>query len=257
MKRIKKILFVLGLLVLCTGCTINYDLEIKESEIIENIVVNDTITLGRTSKDILDTYNTWMPVYDNIDNPDLIQDSDDNDGKVDGIPYHQKSKKEITDGYSLTYKYTYPIGEFNHANSVKLAFGRPNFYDGGSYINIRTDNINALCNYDYFESLVVKIKVDLDTYTVEKNNAHKVKGNTYTWKLDRSNCNNSVISMTLNKNNNVVVSTTSASGNGGNRRHGNGLNGYVLYIFLGIVVLVIILGYRWFNQVKERENGVD
>ena len=86
-------------LALCTGCTINYDLEIKESQIIEEIDVNDILINGRTSDDILKNYNSWMPVYDNIDNPDLIQDSDDNDGKIEGIPYHEKSITKISDGY--------------------------------------------------------------------------------------------------------------------------------------------------------------
>ena len=256
MKRIKKILLVLVLCALCSGCTIKYDLEIGESQVIENIVVNDTMILERTNNDILEMYNTWMPVYDNIDNPDLIQDRDDDDGKIDGIPYHEKAITKIDSGYKHTYTYTYPINDFNHANSFKLAFGKPSFYVGGNYINLRTDNENVLCNYDYFESLQVNIKVDLNTYTVEKNNANRVKGNVYTWNLNRNNCHNSVISMTLNRSNNTVVTTTTSSSSV-SREKTNWLDNYVLYIFLGIMVLIVILGYRWFMNMKERDNRVD
>ena len=257
MKRIKNVLLVLMIFVLCSGCTIKYDLEIKEFEVVENITVNDTIIDGRNENDILNDYKSWMPVYDNIDNPDLIQDSDDDGGKIEGIEYHEKNITKIDNGYKHTYSYTYPIKDFSHANSLKLAFGKPSFYDGGNYINLRTDNENVLCNYSYFETMQVNIKVDTNTYKVEKNNANRVKGNVYTWSLNRDNCHDSVISMTLNKINNTVITTTTSSNNGNGKKNTNGLNNYVLYIFLGIMALVIFLGYRWFNKMKERDNGVD
>ena len=258
MKRIKKLLFVFLMIGICSGCTIKYDLEIKENEVIEKIIVDDVEMAGRTSNDILNTYNSWMPVYDNVDNPDLIQDSDDDEGKIAGIEYHNKSKVKTEDGYRLNYNYTYPIDEFKHANSMKLAFGSPSFYNASDYINLRTNNVNALCNYDYFESLQVNIKVDLSTYKVRQSNAHKVKGNVYTWNLNQSNCGKSVISLTLDKINKTVVKTTTVKGNtNGNKKKSNGLDSYVLYIFLIIMIGVIIYGYRWFNQMKERDNGVD
>ena len=95
MKRIKKLLFVFLIIGICSGCTIKYDLEIKENEVIEKIMVDDVEMAGRTSNDILNTYNSWMPVYDNIDNPDLIQDSDDDEGKIAGIEYHNKSRLKL------------------------------------------------------------------------------------------------------------------------------------------------------------------
>ena len=257
MKRIKGIIFALVLVLLCSGCQVKYNLEINESEIIENIMVNDTLINGRSSKSILSEYNSWMPVYDNIEDPDLIRDSDDNGGKISGIEYHEKSITNINNGYYYTYKYTYPINKFSHANSLRLAFGKPIVYDGGSYINLRTNNENALCNYDYFESLQVNIKVDLNKYTVSNNNAHKINGSTYTWNLNRNNCNDSIISLTLNKINNSTFVTTTSSNNGNTQKSSRGLDNYVLYIFLGIMVIVIILGYRWFMNMKERDNGVD
>ena len=257
MKRIKRILFILVIALLCSGCTVKYNLEIKESEIIENIIVNDTFIEGRTSSDILNDYNSWMPVYDNIDNPDLIRDSDDEGGKIDGIEYHEKNITNINNGYYHTYKYTYPINRFSHANSLKLAFGKPIVYDGGSYLNLRTDNQNVLCNYDYFESLQVNIKVDLDKYTVSNHNAHRVSGSTYTWNLNRNNCNNSIISLTLNKKSNNTSAITTTKRNNEVDKNNKGLDNYVLYIFLGVMVLVIIFGYRWFMNMKERDNGVD
>jgi len=254
MKRIK-ILFVLVIVCLCSGCTINYDLEIKDKEIIENIMVTDTKIGSRDDNGILSDYNTWMPVYDNVQDDGLITDGDS--GKIDGIEYHEKSINRINNGYYHTYKYTYPIDKFNHANSLRLAFGKPNFYDGGSYINLRTNSENVLCNYDYFESMQVNIKVDLSVYSVEQSNADRVRGNTYTWNLNRNNCNDGGISLTLNKISNTSVSTTATSRSNNRDRNSGGLDNYVLYIFLGIMVLVIIFGYRWFNKIKDRGNMMD
>ena len=198
-----------------------------------------------------------MPVYDNIDSADLILDDNDAGIKIDGIEYHEKTINRINNGYYHTYKYTYPINEFNHANSLRLAFGKPSFYDGGSYINIRTNNENGLCNYDYFESMQVNIRVDLSVYSVEQSNADNVNGSTYTWNLNRNNCNDSGISLTLNKISNTSVSTTTTSRSDNENKSSVGLNNYVLYIFLGIMVLVIIFGYRWFNKMKDRGNMMD
>ena len=268
MKRIKKVVFIIVILGLCSGCTIKYNLEIRQNEVSENIMVSDSIVDGRTSEDIIDDYNYWIPVYNDINDPDLIMDGDDAGSKVNGVEYHEKTITQISNGYEHTYKYTYPIGRFNHANSLRLAYGNPNFYDGGSYINIRTNNENGLCNYSYFETMQVNIKVDLKVYKVKQSNAHSVNGNTYTWNLDRDNCDKSIISLTLDKiNNNAGNKTnstnvvTSASGRGttgaSNYQDNSSFTNYGLYILLVIIILVVIIGYVWFNKMKNRSNIMD
>lgn len=260
MKRIYKLLLVLVIFLVCSGCSINYNLDIKESEITENIIVNDTAINGRVSSDILKDYQTWMPVYNNIENSDLISDSDGegNLGKIDGIEYHEKTITTINNGYYLTYKYTYPIDKFNNANSIRLAYASPKVYNTSNYINIKTDDVNVLCRYAYFESLHVNITVDKNIYEVGQTNADKVNGDIYTWNLNRSNCDNSVISLTLNKKTNTSSSSsTSSSQSGPSNNKIVSLNNYVLYIFLGLIILIIILGYKWFNKMKNRENIVD
>ena len=258
MKRVYRLLVVLAICGLCSGCTINYNLEIKENEISENIIVNDTFINSRTSSDILNNYNSWMPVYDNIQNPDLIRDSDDDGGKIVGVEYHEKKITSINNGYYYTYKYIYPINRFSHANSLRLAFGKPSFYDGGSYINIKTNSENALCNYDYFESLQVNIKIDQDVYKVNQTNAHSINGNTYTWNLNRNNCNDSVISLTLDK----TIKTESddnpnPSDNDNKQNSNNNRDSYAMYIFLGIIIIIIIIGYILFNKMKVKGNSMD
>ena len=69
-----KLLFLIIILLMCTGCTIEYNINITESSIEETISVNYYITSTRTESDILKHYNTWYPVFVNfIDEGETIE----------------------------------------------------------------------------------------------------------------------------------------------------------------------------------------
>ena len=63
MKRINKLLVAFMLLFLCSGCSINYHIEITEDYVKETIKVNDIIKSDRTKNDILNQYQSWIPAY--------------------------------------------------------------------------------------------------------------------------------------------------------------------------------------------------
>ena len=54
----KKVLFLMILILInCTGCTIEYNINITKDNIKETIIVNDYITDTRTDNDIMTHYN--------------------------------------------------------------------------------------------------------------------------------------------------------------------------------------------------------
>ena len=68
MKRISKLFIAFILLSLCTGCTINYNLEITSDTVKESIEVTDTVINDRNKTQILKEYQRWIPAYIDADN---------------------------------------------------------------------------------------------------------------------------------------------------------------------------------------------
>lgn len=260
MKKISKIFISLILLSLCSGCTINYNIEITSDSVKENIEITDTETNGRNKTTILKEYNRWIPAY--IDTENDIATSYDSSVKSEEFEYHEKSIKELTNGYYYTYKYNYPIDKYSNAIATREAYQKRKFYIGDDYIIINTDNENLLCNYSYFENLKVSISVDPKVYKLNYTNADQKNSNTYIWNIDKNNCNNSEILLKLdiidNKNNDSIDKpNNNPNNNNSNKNNDSIINDYILYIFLVIIALLILLGYKWFNNFKEKNNNID
>ena len=62
--------------------------------------------------------------------------------------------------------------------------------------------------------------------------------------------------MTLDKNNPSFQSVPSSNDNNPPNENKKD-NSYILYIFLGILVLIIYFGYKCFLEFKEKNNNID
>ena len=105
MKRIKLLFLLILITITCTGCSVEYNINITKDNIEETIYVTDYISSDRTKREILNHYNMWYPTYVNfITNGESIEIEDFSE-KIDGIEYHDKSIIELNNGYKYTYKY--------------------------------------------------------------------------------------------------------------------------------------------------------
>lgn len=256
MKRINRLLVAFALLSLCTGCTINYNIEITKDSVNESIEVTDTITNNRSKNDILSEYQSWIPAYIDLGNGNAT--NYDSSIKNPDFEYHEKNIKELSNGYYYTYKYNYPIYKYENASATREAYAKRKFYIGSNYIIINTDKENLLCNYSYFEKLRVSITVDNEIYKLNYTNADEQKSNVYVWNLDKNNCQDSEIILKLD----ILDNSSSQNNNPNNSSSSNNSikkisNNYSLYIFLTILILIIFLGYKWFIKLKEENNNID
>lgn len=254
MKKIKLLFLTILIGTLCTGCTIEYNINITNNEIKEVINVTDQVSDIRSNSDILKHYNMWYPTFVNFIKKGETIEIEDFSKKVDGIEYHNKKINKINNGYKYTYDYTYDIGEYHDSYALANAFIETTIHEKNGSLVLRTSKENLLCQYDYFDSVKVNITIDPEIYKLNYTNTSNIRNNTYTWTLDRSNCNDSQIILTLDKNN---PSTQSTSSNNNNTNETKKDNSYVLYIFLGILVLIIYFGYKWFLEFKEKNNNID
>ena len=258
MKKNSLLFISILILITCTGCTVEYNINITESNIKETINIIDYESPNRTKQDILKQYNTWYPTFVNyMNNEDTIELENYNQ-KYNGIEYHQKEIKTLYNGYQYSYKYNYDIDDYHDAYTLAISYSDTTVYKRLDSLVLKTSNESFLCNYNYFDEAKINISVDPSVYKLNYTNAHNQKNNTYTWILNRNNCNDSQLVLTLdiiNKNNqNELPNNNSDIENITNSKQ---LNDYILYIFLGVILLIIYLGYKWFMKFKEKNNDID
>lgn len=202
---LKKILITCVLLVLFTGCTVNYNINLDDT-VKENI----NISLEENENKDIDIYSGEMNeplsfidainMYNNGINSVLSNQATDiygNVGKIKGTIYY-KTKIKSNPTYSLNMNSKFKLKDLEYLNSVKTCYEKFSVLNYGSYIDISTSNKN-MCFIDY--PILNKINVTIKTkYYVEDNNADKVENNFYIWTIDKSNYNNKYIYIKINKN---------------------------------------------------------
>jgi len=250
MKKLKLLILTILITTLCTGCTIEYNINITNDKIIEEINVTDTILNNRSKNDILTHYNMWYPTYVNFIKEGETIEIEGYDQKIDNIEYHNKNINEIDNGYKYTYKYTYPIEKYYDSYVLATTFIESTVHNNSETLVLRTSKENLLCQYDYFESVKVNINIDPEIYELNYTNSTNINNNTYTWILDKNNCNDSQVILTLNKKDlNIQSSSPTVT----QRKEKN----YMLYIFLVGILIIVFIGYKLFMKFKDKNNGID
>jgi len=248
MKKIRLLFLTIIITIVCTGCSIEYNINITEDNIEETIVVNDYITPSRTKNEILTHYNKWYPVFVNYITQGETIELGDFSEKAAGVKYYDKSINDINNGYRYTYKYTYDIDEYYDSFALATGYIETTVHENSNALVLKTDKENLLCGYDYFDSIKVNITIDSEVYKLNSTNTSNIKNNTYTWIFDRSDCNNSKILLTLDKINNDEIVDNKEDNK-------NIISEYALYIFLGALVILILIGYSTFKKIKAKNDN--
>lgn len=243
MKKWKNLWGIIIVLLLCTGCSIDYNLEITQENVKETIKVNDIVTNERSKETIYNEYNRWIPAYINSGTATNY----DSSIKSDKLEYHTKEIEELQNGYNYTYQFNYSLYKYADATAPREAFQKRKFYEGEDYIIINTDKTNLLCNYSYFDKLKVTINYDNTIYHVDYTNADKQSVNSLEWNLDKSNCNDSEILLKLNK-------VEKPSSQPQKEKKENTLEQYIFYIFLIVMIVIIYVGYRFFSKIAKQND---
>lgn len=258
MKKNKLLFISILILVTCTGCTVEYNINITESNIEEIINVTDYESSNRTKQDILKQYNTWYPTFVNFMGNEETIEFENYNQKYDGIEYHTKTIKTLDNGYKYSYKYIYGINDYHDAYTLAVAYLDTTVYKRTNTLVLKTNKESFLCNYNYFEEATININIDPSKYKLNYTNAQEKKNNTYTWNINRNNCDDSQIILTLDIiNKESENKLPSSSSKKENIKSNNSLNNYSMYIFLGAILLIIYLGYKWFMKFKEKNNDID
>lgn len=270
MKKRRFLFLLILILITCTGCSVEYNINITSNNIEEIINVTDYINENRTNEEILKEYNTWYPTFVNYIKEGETIETESFDSKMPNVEYHQKEIKTLGNGYEYTYKYTYPIDKYYDSYVLANIYENVTIQEGINNLVIRTSKENFLCNYNYFDNAKVNVTIDPQVYEVNYTNTSNVNNNTYTWYLDRNNCKDSEIVLTLNTKSNINNVTQDSSNNNNNNNQVNNSNDknnttndnttninnnsydYAPYIFVVVAITIILIGWFVFKKLKEK-----
>lgn len=192
MIKIKKMITLIGLLLVLSGCTVDYTVVISENNIKENIYVVDNVLENRNKDDIKNFYNLWYPVY----NEDMIIESYNE--KYDDVSYYNKSElNDIGNGYIYSYQYNHDINDYKNSMIWNYAFDNKSIIENNKRILISTSKgLNFFRDNTVLSSIKINIKTD---YVVQNNNADIVNDGIYTWEFTKDNYMNKNIYIDIDK----------------------------------------------------------
>ena len=159
----KRIILLLIFVFLLTGCSVNYNLDIKSDVFTERIDA-DVLEKELTEDDklsITSFANHNINAFFSNENGYYLKKVEENNGK-----------------YNITLSYDYDPNSFSDSNILNNCFNDAKFEE--------TDNYYYLSAYGDFNcQYAKKIKVNITSeFAALENNAKKVEGNTYTWYLE-------------------------------------------------------------------------
>lgn len=166
--RIKRLLLILGLFVL-SGCTINYNLEIKNDEIIESISGN----VSKEEAEVKESDTGLNIYYEALHS--------DHKPILEGNDFYTKEISEDKDKINYNATYTYSIENYSKSQILNTCFGSVDIADNDSYYAI-----NLKGPFTCLYSDKVYINVTSENMVIE-HNASSVKNNTYSWVIDNHN----------------------------------------------------------------------
>ncbi len=164
----KKMLIMILSVLLLTGCTVNYNLEVENNSLKE--VIYGTVTKEETTNDA----NSTAP---NIVN-ELIYSE-----KVPLAEGTSAYNREIYEnGSDINYKfsYNYDMSDFESSSLINTCFENHEIVDLGDYYSIKLSG-NFYCLYSKKINIAVTSNLK-----VASNNADKIKDNTYIWTIDKN-----------------------------------------------------------------------
>lgn len=177
----KKIVNLVFLMFLITGCTANYDLEITESGCDEKLTINAT-TVSENDNLLKIELPVWYD-YEQGDESDYT--------RVEGVEYYNNELVNENGLNKLTYTYNFVGNRIIDSRIIRSSFSTVIFkkydYDDdgkNDYMLISTTDDFKGFEYEKLDKVIINIH---NNYKVISSNADRVNGNTYTWTFTRDN----------------------------------------------------------------------
>ncbi|MFI3307317.1 MAG: lipoprotein [Mycoplasmatota bacterium] len=179
----KKIILIFIITLLLTGCTVDYELEIKNGQFNENITFyfdedeeNDKNYLIGTDRYAL--YELW-------------------NGKLYNL---ETSENSVTYDYSFTYE------EYQNSLAIAYCYDEYDFSEDSDNYYISTSNQFNCLVQDYITADSIRVIITTN-HDVISNNASIIEDNKYIWEFNNDNYTNNPIEIVISKSYNNDMET--------------------------------------------------
>lgn len=193
----KKVLLLLPILLLMTGCDVNYELTIDETGFLEDTIIatdeteNEQYNGSRLSDFLLSFSQSYIPSYFNPENYDSLQG-----GYQVGVEFYDIKEYLYNNDTGIEATYNFNSYDLHRSRAIKECFSEITIQKNEDVYRINTSRgCNAFKNYSLLENLTVRIKTD---YNVIYHNADEVEDNEYIWYINKDNYQSTEINFTFN-----------------------------------------------------------
>lgn len=172
MKKIN-IIILFSLMILLSGCSATYELEIGDGFVNEKTILN--LTKDEMVEFNSDGNNKYQKVYYNDSNDTAAEGTT---LPIKGVTYYDFSNNNN----QISYEYKYDYNSFIRSSFSRYGFLDYKFRVNNNEIHLKTTEGFAL--NENLSNVTIKIK---SKYEVMNSNADKVDGDTLIWYIDSSN----------------------------------------------------------------------
>lgn len=242
-KQLKSIILIFITVLLVTGCSGQYSIDITNDSVKENFNISEdkNIVFKAAYKDEIGSLDNYVVSYDYLDK------------------YTKKyEKKYVNDYYSPSdnfYNYnktTYNIGEFNYSYRITGNNRELNQYKSSLVNTIIKDSLivndnNIIIHNDRLPEYVInnfdEFKIIVNTsLNVSSNNADSVEDNQYVWNFNKDNYYNKAISIYIERTKDEDKNQLdNQKNNNNNTKQKNPIIGLLTVIAIYVVVVVFII----------------
>ena len=168
-----KKIFLLSLILILSGCSVEYNLDIdKDINLIENIKIN-----ASTAEEIaeIEDYNGYQPINGDYDDPLVYEE------KQEDIEYYNIEKENN----SIKFNYTFDQETYLNSTFTNTAYEFISVTEVGDELVLSTSKEFLLFNY--YDNLD-EVKVTINSkYKLITSNADEEKRHSYTWIINKEN----------------------------------------------------------------------
>lgn len=233
----KKIFLMLSILFLLSGCSANYEVNITQDYINDNI---DIFSLNEEDSNMILNYQEPLPAYINSILPENPEE------KYDDVEYYRETKTLDNNGYyHLNYQYTFNRDEYIDNNVINLA--ATNFYYTlkDNEISISASYFAKLFNaYANLDTVNIQVNVSND-YDIIGNSANQIIDNTLIWQITRDNYKTNSIFLRIRDksvdNNRPPVNDNKEDSQNENNNEENFSNKDTIILALGALLIFVIM----------------
>lgn len=239
---------LLLILLVTTGCSAEYNLKIGNNQYLENI----NITSNNPQENSFFPKKWTIPI--NKDEYNTLSGLENNNIEIKNI------YNESNDNNTLNFNYNFNLDEINNSTAISMCYKHFNIMNENNQIVISTSNkANCFETNPLLDEVTINIQTDLP---IIKSNADNQSNNQYTWKITKENSNDKPINIIFDNQAKEQSKEPENNQSNNNQTHpeenSKPKQSYILYIFLGILLLIILFIYLIISKKsKESNSGID